>query len=35
MPRRGMAAAWLLFICDAFSCSVIRETRSAARSSGE
>ncbi len=35
MPSRGMAAARLLFIWLAFSARVSRDTRSAARSSGE
>ena len=34
-PRRGMAGARLLSICWAFSSSVMRATRSAARSAGE
>src|SRR4051812_23184242 len=35
MPSRGIAGDTLLFIWLAFSASVIRETRSAARSAGE
>ena len=35
MPSLGMAGAWLETICEAFSASVMRETRSAARSSNE
>src|SRR5918911_2490540 len=34
-PSRGIAGARLLIICCAFSASVMRETRSAARSVGE
>src|SRR5437899_1365284 len=35
MPRREIAGAMFEFACDAFSASVIRETRSAALSAGE
>src|SRR6185312_3709640 len=34
MPRRGIARAWLTS-CDAFSCNVMRCTRSAARCCGD
>src|SRR5947209_1294779 len=34
-PRRGIGAASVLGSCEAFSASVIRDTRSAARSAGE
>src|SRR5947209_3137414 len=34
-PSRGIAGGLLLIICCAFSSSVMRETRSAARSAGE
>ena len=35
IPSRGIAGAWLDTVCDAFSASVMRDTRSAARSENE